>query len=116
MPDMEAVIAFCLVSLATLLFYKFVEREHKIILGKITLGLASLAALALGGLYIYERRQGADGTRAGWFSVAITSVPDSATLSRNETVSAEGEYHGVRITYVPVTATLSSPSRQIVPP
>lgn len=53
---MDAVIASLLAALVLLLFYRFVERRHKVLLGKLALGALLLAACIVAALRWQESR------------------------------------------------------------
>jgi hypothetical protein len=73
----ETLIAVLLACIAGLMFYRLVERRHKILAVKIVGAVAFLAAGALGVLLLVEKRQ-----RQAWDarreSVKIDFIPDSA--------------------------------------
>ncbi len=81
---MEAVIALALIAIMVLLFYRLVERRHKILLAKLLLGLLVLVVLGFGGVYAHGRISDAREARRRQ-SVRITYLPDStlAALKSN---------------------------------
>ena len=80
---MNAVIGVSLAVIALILFYRVVERRHKILLGKIVLGISVLVAAVV---VILWRREAAKSERAEAIqrSVAIAFLPDSAYRAKQE--------------------------------
>jgi hypothetical protein len=72
----NTIIAFALLALTALLFYRWVERRHKLFLGKLALGVMGLLALAAAYLWWTARRSDAE-YMALQRSVSVAFVADS---------------------------------------
>lgn len=76
---MEALIAASLLAIAGLLFYRLVDRRHKVVFGKVLLGILALVVVGLG-LVLGEDRRNESSAEARKRSVRITYVSDKPSL------------------------------------
>ena len=78
---MNTLLAVSLAALACLLFYRFVERRHKVLFAKLAGAIGILVALGAFVLWGFERRRASRRQRVQ-ASVSVLFAPDSAYLHR----------------------------------